>query len=823
MTAQNRFVDPGPADIANEVLFEKRPDFLRNLQSIADHIARPAMVGEPFPSMTFALYGRWGAGKSTALKRLKQEVRNRVDEARGDFTYSDYDAPLWEQLPDVRGTLAYTIVRGMSPDSMARLIELLKRLAGDKTVDSSIRDRDWDLNQALQFWKVLEQLPIAPPLLEEWMREIAGETIGAGYKPEDGQDRPSGKVHVVFIDDVDRCSKQFTADLLAATTYWSRGEQRNLFFVLAASREHLIESLREHLPLGTKYPEQALEKYVHVSVEVPALLGSPAEVGAYISKLIDQVAVGGGIAPARLEELREMVVESAKAYPECVLAPLLQLGDGLTPRTVKHRFNAFLAEFKPAEDLVPADVKLWVLKAFWQDFWWKHLWNLPIGAEEPDTEWERRVDLVTRLRDLGYGLLPFWGLETVELRPILASLGEQSGIDLHDVDPSLAIYLAVEPVWKPPPRGVGGEIKRTDRAGRPGEPEAGEQASTPTDEDDIVLLEYLGADQARRAGNRQEARAHVMAIQQAARGGGLESRAAATVGNAALVAEWLEDDETALELHQAAVRLDPEHYNVLQNYVDFITDRHRAELYPEAERLVGILRNEGRNHKPERTLNLAMRLQVAKGVPTAALGPQIEEAVTAAVNDLTENPSVDRLAAILQLLIDTKQFQGVRNACRIVAEAVTTDRERYTVLRFLADTIAKSDKQSDEQEAADLYVFMLAKGLPCFVSEDDAVDVKHNLATLLSVLDYDNAAGLLLEEAYGRRPNDETIRRALAVALTGLDRKSEAATVLVGQRLEPLTLTAEPLPPRFAPGVDAWWERLPMEQHEPCESYLTRS
>lgn len=408
MTAQNRFVDPGPANIENEVLFEKRPDFLRNLQSIADHIARPAIVGQPFPPMTFALYGRWGAGKSTALKRLKYEVQKRVADAKGNFTWSDYDAPLWEQLPDVRGTLAYTIVRGMSPDSMARLIELLKRLAGDSVIDSSVRDKDWDLNQALQFWRVLGHLPIAPPLLEEWMREIVGEVVGSSER-SDGQDQPSGKVHVVFIDDVDRCSKQFTANLLAATTYWSRGEQRNLFFVLAASREHLIESLRAHLPLGTSYPEQALEKYVHLSVEVPALLGSPGEVGVYIGRLVDQLASDDTIAPERLVELRGLVEESAKTYPESALAPLLRLGDELTPRTVKHRFNAFLAEFKPAEALVAGDVKLWVLKAFWPDFWWKYLWNLPIGAEEPDAEWERTVDVVTRLRDIGHGLLPFWG------------------------------------------------------------------------------------------------------------------------------------------------------------------------------------------------------------------------------------------------------------------------------------------------------------------------------------------------------------------------------------------------------------------------------
>lgn len=410
------------------------------------------------------------------------------------------------------------------------------------------------------------------------------------------------------------------------------------------------------------------------------------------------------------------------------------------------------------------------------------------------------------------------------MRPILTSLGEQNGIDFHDIDPDLAIYLAVDPVWKPPPRGVGGEIKRTDqRTQRQAEPEVSEQTSTPADEDDVVLLAYLNADQALSAGDGQDARRHLLTIRDAVRGGGLGARAASTVGNAALVSERLGDDEMALELHQAAIRLDPAHYNVLQNYIDFVTDRRLLELFPEAERLLEVLRTEGRDHKPERTLSLAMRLEIAKGTPASALGPRIDEAVTSTLNDLVQNPSLGRLTSSLQLLSDSKQFKAVRVACKIVAEAASSDQDRYTTLRLLADTVAISDDRPDEQEAADLYVFMLQKGLACLTSQDDAVDVKHNLANLLAVMGYTNAAGLLWEEAYGRRPRDETIRRALAVLLSGLDRRSEATTVLVGQRLEPLNLVAEVLPPRFALDADAWWERLPIGQHKPCESYLTRS
>jgi hypothetical protein len=810
---QNRlgFMSPGPADVRDEILFETRGDFLSNLHSIADHITRPAVVAESVPPMTFAVYGQWGAGKSTTLRFLKHLVAERVRSAGASFTSSDYDAPLWEHLPDARGTLAYQIVKGMSPDALDRLTKLLRRLAGVADEAPAIRGQEAKLNEALQFWRVLEQLPIAPPLLEEWMREIA-EQIGGSRAADPVQGNKH--VHVVFVDDIDRCGRQFTANLLAATTYWSSGEHTNIFFVIAASRQHLIDSLREHLPLGADYPEQALEKYVHVSVEVPALLTSAVEVADYITKLVDRVGADGAPDQERIEEFKRLIGDSAKLYPQSVLAPLLRLTDDLTPRTVKHRFNTFLTEFRPQAALTPPDVKRWVLKAFWPDFWWRYLWNLEIGAREPDAEWDRKVELVTRLRELGRGLLPFWGIASQELRPILTHLAERSGTDLQDVDPDLAIYLAVEPVWEPPPRGGEGDIKRT---GSQLSGQESEQASTITDEDDGVLLEYLQADQALGAGDAQVARQHLLGVLEATRRGRLTARAASTVGNAALIAERL-DAEFALDLHQAAMRLDPRHYNVIQNFIDYVIERRLSDHYPEAERLLEVLRTEGRDYKPERTANLVMRLDLARGLPTTELATQFDQATA----DLAERPSVRRLAEILPLLIEAKQNDAIRNACRTVAESAASDEDRYAALRLLADALADSDLRADEQEAADLYRFMLASGLACVSPAEDVVDVKHNLATLLSVMGQRNAAALLFEEAYNERPMDQTIRRAFAIVLGRIGREGDGAAVLVGQRIEPLEVRAEPLPARFATQADPWWERLPIERQEPCETVVTR-
>src|SRR5215469_18383069 len=112
---------------------------------------------------------------------------------------------------------------------------------------------------------------------------------------------------------------------------------------------------------------------------MPGFLESLEEVAAFLQKLTD-AAIEDGLADTdKRDELKKLLEASATSYPNCIFAPLLELdGASLTPRAVKHRFNTFMAEFKPQaglESLLASDLKDWIIKAFWPEFWWQFIWR----------------------------------------------------------------------------------------------------------------------------------------------------------------------------------------------------------------------------------------------------------------------------------------------------------------------------------------------------------------------------------------------------------------------------------------------------------------
>src|SRR5919197_486547 len=832
-----RFAPQVPAKPDAEVLFKTRPDFKSSLDIVADHIARAAVIGEPASSMTFAVYGEWGAGKSTALQLIEHEIKKKVEAAGGNgtVTWSYYHAPLWEGFPDARMSLAEAIITGLAPETRTDMVEVLRSAAGKKNA-SVATEEELEMRNTVDFYSALREMSPAPPLLEVWLLKVAKKLGSDGAKAQD--DAP--RIHVVLIDDLDRCSADFTVELLAATTFWSAVE--NLFFVIAARERHLLASLEARLPAGAQGPEEALEKYVHLGVEVPPLLTRPAEIAAYLTRLVKDVFGTTGADPAR-DELTEIIKRCADEFETkngSVFAPLLWPEMGLTPRKLKHRFNRLLAELKPQTRLDPDGaqaeaepqagldpdvVKGWVIHAFWPEFWDRYLLNIGTPDLLGEREWEARVQLVERLTNIGAILRPLWDLDRSQLASTFSNLAQREGVD-PEADPRLAIYLALDPPWQRPPTDVG--IQRIQlpplhRTLQPGEPSfPGEEEAERAGPDgepggpeplDVPLLHILQADQAMARGDRVGALRELTELRDKARRGA--SASAATLGNAALRADRLDDVDLALELHQAALRTDPNHFNVMQNFVEFVIDRHLSEYYPQVEKLLERLQTDGWGHKPERTQVLTARLESALGGSRASLATTSEELL----EQLVQKPSFDALLSVYELILETGDRRKLRRACRAVAE-VAEGLDIYRVLRLLADGLAASDERSDEAEAADIYRFVLAKGLACATPRGRATDVKHNLATLFASMDFDGLAKRLWTEAYHEDPRDPSIRQAFAAFLNNLGQSNAASIVLLGQELEELPIPEEELPEHFS-DTEYWWERLDIPSYPPCPSFVT--
>jgi hypothetical protein len=827
-------VNPAPADARSDKLFSTRHGFLANLNSIADYIVRAAVAADEPSSMTFAIYGKWGAGKSSALRVVEDRIKGTAEKTPLKVTFTHFDSPLWERFPDIRPALAYEIVKGISPEALTKEAKLLALMTQK---DPMALPDEAELKQAVVFLGVLGSLPSAP-VLEQWMRDAA---IRVSTKP--GENGTSA--HIVMIDDLDRCSLSFTARLLAAMGYWQAIPGFSIFFIIAADRDHLLDSLRENLPRGAHNPAQALEKYVHLSVNMPGFLEALDEVASFLKNLTESVIDDGTMDQDRRAELQQMIEGSVKSYPNCVFAPLLELDEvGLTPRAVKHRFNTFMAEFKPQpglEAVPPADLKDLLIKAFWPEFWWRFIWKLKVVPRDQDArDWDEKADWVDALTSLGRDLLgrEHWAKPTEERRAAVAALAAKKGLDLKDIDPALVMYLAVEPSWQRPSADPASLKPSLAAFGTPPRQQSAEErlgytlpdsdlvadeqeirppeSDMPTSPDDQVFFFRLLAEEAHSKGDDARATQLLADIADIAAAGGLQRRSAGAVGNAGLLAERMRNRQAAFVLHSAAHALDPTHWNVAQNFVEFILDESIAELYPVAQELLSQLRTQGSEHKPDRTTMLALQFAELSGQP---LSPDsVQASVEQFIGELAKDPKIGQFARILSLGNRTLAPAQANQAGKIVAEAATEDLTRYQVLRALADFLAKSDDEGVESTAIDLYRYLLKTGLAC-IRSDSGNDVKHNLASLLAASgSYNNVAALLWEETYRQRPGDQTMRRAFAHHLDRLDREADAAKVLIGQELPVLQLTPEPLPDMFASSWDAWWENLTIEEHPPCLS-----
>jgi len=827
-------------------LYEPHREFRTSLEKIASHIVAG---GAP---MTFALYGAWGTGKSTALAYLQGLIEKRDPKV----TFSWCQAPLWARYEDERSALALQILRGVGGGIPRYVADMLARLLDYDISGTSGQSEsdDYDLAASLALLNVLRKIPNAPPVIEEWIRQ---------YITRQGPIR-----HVVVLDDLDRCDPDFVARLLKATNHWTTevkhisesAEHRSasIYFILACRQDFLISSQAKE---EVKDPQQSLEKYVHVTVSIPTLLSRPADAATYLRMLVGRLS---GLPAAARDRFVAMIDGSERNYPNGLLAPLLRVaGNDSTPRTVKTRLNLVLTEIDVERLDDNTLVKEWVIKAFWPDFWtnqyralvaeWQDV-EQHSGSRSKSVLSEFLSERFAPIQAVGSRLMGLLDMSDDSIAEAFRHVGAELRADLSDVRPQLAIYLASDPPWptrvtKPAgprfapdgrnnirqPDAEKQQAKESDNEPQPashlippnadtadssqsaGSPQPASGGQLPPDPNDQIFLFYLAADSAEDRGDRDTVEESLNQLLEVARWLGTDTTRATDIGNAALIAERMDMPDMALELHQLAIAARPNHVNMIQNYIDFILDQGVADELPSARRLYQVL--AASTEQPFRTLIIGMRLDATSNEPVADLPERREKLLTM----LSGDPSFIRFFDIAKIPPSVLGYDTLRAAAKIFVEHSNNDERRSRALQVLGVTLGRSNNPVHEREVADLTRWLISVGASCNGGDEIYAADLYSLGLQLGSLGYRAAATLVYAEAHRRNPMDADVRRSLASSLERLGRNEAATAVLVGESPDLHDVEPEKLPDFLsAPdNTDRWWEREGIKKGTPCPTSLT--
>ncbi len=758
------------------------------IQGMAERIVAPLFDDSPeyqgglSDSMTLAIFGKWGMGKSSALRMLQEATeevasRNNVPER---LKFCSYLAPMHESLPyPARYTLALRMLIALGGSPQQAVKKFLNDVLGGTYPDDILPPGEPD-NSKSRTDRTLQGVTSALTQLVDF-DEILADTLS---------ESPTN-VLVVLVDDLDRCEIQFVWDVLSAIQQLS--SVQNLFFVLAVDQAKLREAVKARMESagGASDPDFALEKYVQHAITVPDM---------------DE---------QRLADFAKRLMTSYGDDPAAtaIVQNVLFLRFGLrecTPRSVKRCINTVRFDLQHGLDHVPPEdqplvVKERILEYTWSDFYREYL----EPAKDDPNSLARSAFTPLELACAEN----VSGLEDDEesLRFHLKRISGRFGTNWDGLPMKLLRYLGLPPYWFIRPPGKDRGFMARMLKGLPTTQEGKARLSDKTGVKDKFESIFFQSEAEDAAGNGPKA----VQLVEDLYGLVMENREAFSdaecplVGNAALTAEKWQAHELATKLYQLAVELDPNHPNNLQNFVDFIVNRRLEDLYDDAQSYLDRLKT-GRlaSHRPDRTLALEARLAALQGEGAFA-GEQVQRMVETFLQNPKGSREFRSLAATLDQIGAYDQLERVSRGFYEVNQV--SSNNRYTALRVMADALASGDDNC-RGKAMEIYRFLLASQTYAGTDFDSEIaDMAHNYASLLYGYDYDDEAGRFWFDAYQRKRTDSTIRRSYSMYLLRAGRPDLATLANESKPLgisEPiLQPKLKEIPTHFADAsVERWWE-----------------
>jgi hypothetical protein len=800
---QMKFLHDRPIrELDADLLWREDPDIIEQIRDVSVTITDPLREGsEPGESMTFAIHGHWGMGKSSAMKLIQAQASRLAAGALSRLYFSEYLAPMHEAMllnhtadaVDVRAALGLSIVQSLAGQVPADRTQWLLENFG-KSIQH-IRTDPED-SETIQLSRLIQELSYKLTGLHDFDRLI--ERFLAG----------ENSVLVVMIDDLDRCEHEYVWKILNTIQQWSRIQ--NLFFVLALDRAHLRQSL-EGRALFSEKVDLALEKYVQHAIYVPRMDERGIDyLAGYLRALGQTYAEKGDVFQALVENCEifhyGLRVQSPRAIKRFVNVAGRRISNVLRRAS---RDSIEVARF----------IKERLLEYSWPDFYEDEYRRAKADEQFGQQTYHAMLSLEESCRQY------FADKDEPRLRFELARIDRQMGVSWSGLPTDLARFfgarpsLFLDPSHEPvePPSGDKTHALFTDFLSAEVLPrEVSNEAVEVVHDPEAVLSQLFydlqiaeHADHEKVWELAEQVERHVLDHREVFEV--KAERAAALLGDIAAIIARI-DGPRSFRLFQLALShrgTDRVYVNNLQRFVAAVITGRIERLYPVAGECIKILSSPPLDHvRLDHTRVLQQGFEMLTGT-TMDLG---FEDLDDEIETFRRDPSNEfQFTGLLSVCASRGRYEDVRSLARTRYSYVERGSEdAYTTLRLLADALAGSDDEVDESDAISLFTFILTGGAVSSerLDPDDVPDIQHNLAVLLNKHDYDDEAGKWWYRAYKAKPSDTNIQRAYARYLARAKRPDLAAKAARGEAIdeEILIPTNKVLPKRFPGERDHWWQ-----------------
>jgi len=797
-------------------------DANRQIMEIAQRIMRPLVAPDELSeSLTFAIHGRWGSGKTSFVKliiaRARQLLREQnIDENR--LVFCEFNASSLQMSGQpARASMAMQVLLALAESTMETSqnqdqLEDVKskalRIFSSRAYKQNIGIEDIvDKNQP-----VFERITRINKYLEQVSEELAGsqgfcDIIQAELAGQsDGPHAMTERALVVFIDDLDRCHKEYVTEILDVIQQW--GMTKRLYFVLAIDRYILDVIIRDYYGdiIGDKDESKnqiAIEKYVQHSFEIPEL--NEDGVKRYITALfkdytetpLAQVLLRN--IPLFTASLRIRTPRSVKRCINTIRLPLENLGRSTESKE------------KNIETSLEQILKEELLKYTWREFY--HIFFLP--ADKRIAQFYSAFLALERAATvyLAGGDIQLYNFELNRIRQRL-----EVGEDVIPSDYLLASFLGNEP-WFFLTR----EMLQVDAstlllgiasADTPEKTLDGQQllSKAPSRRFQELYSQYQNIDY---EANPEEFMELAIEMYRLVRANfhALPKGDGPRLGNVALRVEALlmdygntELQAVALGIYELSYRLNPRHANNNCNFASFIIDAQIPPLNDLYEFAYSeVLGEDEELYLSASKLDRFYLHRAELAYKMFGLQEQVLNNLSHLVDLATSNSNGEVLLRALQFVrkYDVSDQQSIQLLVKPIM-TVTSERLQNLCLKGLADAF------SDSLNGCELYRFILQRDNKNALGDKELLaDTKHNYAVNLAGLGYRQEALDLWYDAYHIYVNeigspDSNIAGALSAFIDEYCNEKDLQSIVQEGKPLPakptLSVSSPVIPEQFIPG-----------------------